>query len=138
MINYSSANAASHRWKARSFEERFRQVLSERDYPYALRLLGEYASASIADPRALMSSEPNVADSEYRIALAAITKWAAHKTSNPLPEWVQRVQPANSPIFLAEKIHVISPRMKQLVKRDTPVELADMNVWMRSRDLTAV
>lgn len=112
MTNYSSANTAFHHRKGRSFEERFRQVLSERDYSYALRLLGEYASASIADPRALMSSEPDVADFEHRIALAAITKWAARKTSNPLPEWVQRVQPANSPIFLAEKIHAISPRIK--------------------------
>jgi transcriptional regulator with XRE-family HTH domain len=120
------------------FQEAFENTLSERDYEFALRLLGEYATASLEAGRALMATAPRIRDKDYATALGAITRWLASKTHTPIPGWAQRIKRSDHPVFLAEKLHPVSDRMKQLTKSDTPPEIGDLNVWIRERDLATI
>ncbi len=45
---------------------------------------------------------------------------------------------SSQPVFLAEKLHPVSDRMKDLIRRETPTEIAAMNVWIRERDLATI
>ncbi|EMQ97831.1 hypothetical protein [Paeniglutamicibacter gangotriensis] len=40
-----------------------------------------------------------------------------------------------NPLFLAEKLHPVGDRMKELIRRETSPEMAKLNVWIRDRDL---
>lgn len=120
------------------FQDAFETVLSEKDYEFALRLLGEYAAASMEAGRALMSTPPRISDKDYTSALGATTRWLAHRTNTPVPSWAQRLKPSVDPVFLAEKLHPVGGRMKELIKINTPMEMAEMNVWIRERDLATM
>lgn len=120
------------------FQEAFETTLSEGDYEFSLRLLGEYATASLEAGRALMSTAPQIRDKDYMTALGAITRWLAHKTRTPAPGWAQRTKRSIHPVFLAEKLHPVRDRMKELIRRETPPEMAELNVWIRERDLATL
>ena len=123
---------------ADDFADDFARTLREGDYHFAMRLLGEYATASLSAGRPLMHLAPVTDDDAYRTALGAVTRWLAAKTGTPVPSWAQRAGESAAPIFLAEKLHPVSERMKQLIRRETPGEIAAMNVWIRERDLATV
>lgn len=113
----------------------FRRTLEEQDYEYSLRLVGEYAADSLEHGRPLLRQEPELDDPEYEVALAALTRWIAAKTQSEVPRWAQDIAPASEPVFLAEKIYPVGNRMKKLIQSETPIELSELNVWMRERSL---
>ncbi|WP_372700043.1 helix-turn-helix domain-containing protein [Arthrobacter sp. JSM 101049] len=121
----------------RDFGQDFESVLSCGDYDFALRLLGEYAheAASQGLP-VMMTRAPRIKDQEYRTTLAAITRWAAAKSGAKAPRWARESGPSPQPVFPAEKLHPVGAAMKNLIRRETPAELANMNVWIRERDLS--
>ncbi|ABK05582.1 transcriptional regulator, XRE family (plasmid) [Arthrobacter sp. FB24] len=120
------------------FADDFAQTIREGDYHFALRLVGEYAAASLSAGRPLMPLAPAISDADYRTALGAVTRWVAAKTGTPVPRWAKCAGESTDPIFLAEKLHPVSDRMKELIRRETPSEIAAMNVWIRERDLATV
>ncbi|MFC8039992.1 helix-turn-helix domain-containing protein [Paenarthrobacter sp. NPDC057355] len=120
------------------FAQDFARTLNDHDYHYAMRLLGEYASASLTAGRALMPAAPSLDDGAYRAALGAVTRWLSAKTGSPVPKWARNAKASSQPVFLAEKLHPVSDRMKELIRRETPPEIAAMNVWIRERDLETV
>lgn len=120
------------------FSADFARTIREGDYHFAIRLMGEYASASFSAGRSLMPLAPAIDDDAYRTALGAVTRWIAAKTGSPVPIWAKRAGESSQPIYLAEKIHPVSDRMKELIRRETPDEIAGMNVWIRERDLATV
>lgn len=120
------------------YQEAFETTLSEDDYDFALRLLGEYSTASLEAGRVLMATAPKIRDKEYITALGAITRWLSHKTQTPVPGWAHRIKPSANPVFLAEKIHPVGDRMKELIRRETSPEMAELNVWIRDRDLATL
>ncbi|XKH53546.1 helix-turn-helix domain-containing protein [Citricoccus nitrophenolicus] len=122
----------------REFAGDFARTIRDGDYHFAIRLLGEYASASLSAGRVLMPLAPALDDDAYRAAVGAVTRWVAAKTQTPVPEWAKRAQKSSEPVFLAEKLHPVSDRMKDLIRRETPSEIAAMNVWIRERDLATV
>ncbi|BCW60546.1 hypothetical protein StoSoilB20_38930 [Arthrobacter sp. StoSoilB20] len=122
----------------REFMGDFARTLAEGDYHYAIRLLGEYTNSSLAAGRALMPTAPSFDDDAYRAALGAVTRWVSAKTSSPVPKWAVNAKASSQPVFLAEKLHPVSDRMKDLIRRETPTEIAAMNVWIRERDLATI
>jgi y4mF family transcriptional regulator len=120
------------------FASQVEQTFRALDYSFALRLLGEYASASLIAGRAELTSAPNIGDDDYLTALAGISRWVARKTATDTPGWASRIQASGHPIFPAEKLHPVPDRMKDLIRRETPAELAGLNVWIRERDLARV
>ncbi|MDO5866389.1 MULTISPECIES: helix-turn-helix transcriptional regulator [Paenarthrobacter] len=124
--------------RAHEFAEDFTKTINEGDFHYAIRLLGEYAASSLSAGRALMPNAPSFADDAYCTALGAVTRWVAAKTGTPAPKWAKNAKAATQPVFLAEKLHPVSERMKELIRRETPYEIAAMNVWIRERDLATV
>ena len=120
------------------FAGQFEETLSARDYAFALRLLGEYAGNSLAAGRAQMRDAPEIDDQEYLIILAGISRWVSLKTQTSAPGWAVRAQVSSHPIFPAERLHPVSERMKDLIRRETPPTLAGLNVWIRERDLGRV
>ena len=121
-----------------AFADDFALTIRKGDYHFALRLVGEYAAASLSAGRPLMPVAPAINDDDYRTALGAVTRWVAVKTGTPVPRWAKRAGGSTDPIFLAEKLHPVSDRMKDLIRRETPSEIAAMNVWIRERDLATV
>lgn len=132
-LEITSNDISSH-----EFAGDFSRTLREGDYHYAIRLLGEYANSSLAAGRALMSTAPSFDDDAYRAALAAVTRWVSLKTGSPVPKWAKNAKASPQPVFLAEKLHPVSDRMKDLIRRETPAEISAMNVWIRERDLATV
>ena len=134
-IDLSAKGQQRHRI---DFGAQFADTLAARDYPFALRLLGEYASASITAGRPEMTRAPKIDDAEYLTALAGINRWISRKTGSATPSWAARAKPSRTPIFPAERLHPVGDRMKDLIRKDTPAELAELNVWIRERDLATV
>lgn len=134
-LGISPAAAEPRQARERDFADEFASTLNAGDFSFALRLLGDYASASIRAGHPLLTAAPRIGDTEYLTALSAITRWVAHRTGSPIAQWALRAKPSANPVFPAEKLHPVGDRMKDLIRRETPAELADMNVWIRERDL---
>lgn len=120
----------------RDFRPSLESTLARGDYSFALRLLGDYAQESLNQGHPALSREPQIDDIGYKTTIGAITRWIASKTQSPIPEWAAALEASVHPIFPAERIHPVGDLMKDLIRQDTPVELAALNVWMRERDLT--
>ncbi|WP_422390130.1 helix-turn-helix transcriptional regulator [Arthrobacter sp. N1] len=118
--------------------EKFAATLAARDYPFAIRLLGEYASSSIDAGHAEMEQAPAIDDPGYLTALAGISRWISKRTSTAPPSWALQATPSAEPFFPAEGVRPVGDSMKALIRRDTPAELAELNVWIRERDLTTI
>lgn len=129
---------AAHDTETREFAEDFARTIREGDFHFAIRLMGEYASASLSAGRALMPVAPTLDDDAYRAALGAVTRWVAAKTHTLTPGWALRSKASSEPVFLAEKLHPVSERMKELIRGETPSEIAALNVWIRERDLATL
>ncbi|WP_431712036.1 helix-turn-helix domain-containing protein [Glutamicibacter uratoxydans] len=113
----------------------FQQTLAMQDYEYALRLVSEYTTESLEKRGPLLREAPVLEDPQYFVALAALTRWIASKTQSHTPRWARRVLPSPEPVFLSEKIYPVGDRMKELIRAETPIELKELNVWMRERSL---
>lgn len=71
-----------------------------------------------------MATAPRIRDKDYMTALGAITRWLAHQTQTPVPGWAQRAKRSMHAVFLAEKLHPVGDRMKELTRREMPPEMA--------------
>lgn len=134
-IDLSAESQERHRI---DFGTQFAETLKARDYSFAIRLFGDYASTSIEAGKAEMTRAPKIDDADFLTALAGINRWISTRTGTPAPRWAARRPRSSKPIFPAEKLHPVSDKMKDLIQRDTPAELAELNVWIRERDLTTV
>lgn len=137
-LGFDEPNTSNSDAESQYFVHEFEQTINERDYEYALRLISEYASASLKSRRALLQTKPDIKDSEYLTALGAITRWISLKTETPEPQWSRTIIPASIPVFLSEKIYPVGDRMKELIRSETPSEMKGLNVWIRERDLATV
>lgn len=117
------------------FAKGFEKTLEVGDQEFALRLIGDYASASLRTRHALMFTAPRIKDQEYLTAIGAITIWVSRKTGIPAPAWTRSLQASATPVFLSEKLYPVGDRMKELIRTQTPPEMEALNVWIRERDL---
>lgn len=136
-LDFDAPGATSEDIQGENFAREFEKTLEAGDYEFALRLIGEYASASLRARRALMFTAPCVKDTEYLTALGAITRWVARKTGTPVPQWARSIRPSAAPVFLSEKLYPVGDRMKNLIRKETPPEMETLNVWIRERDLVS-
>ncbi|MBP2375570.1 hypothetical protein [Paeniglutamicibacter psychrophenolicus] len=119
----------------RDFQHEFERTINAGDHEFFLRLIGDYASVSLKAGRALMLTAPSITDPQYLTALGAITCWVSRKTGTPSPGWTRSIRPSAEPVFLSEKLYPVGDRMKDLIRTETPPEMAALNVWIRERDL---
>ena len=134
-LGFDAPGTTSKDTQGEGFAQEFEKTLEEGDHEFALRLIGEYASASIKAQRALIFTAPCIKDPEYLTALGAITRWLSRKTGTPSPGWTRSIRPSRDPVFLSEKLYPVGDRMKDLIRRETPPEMEALNVWIRERDL---
>lgn len=113
----------------------FQQTLQEKDYEYALRLVSEYSTQSLEQGRPLLDQSPELEDPKYQVALAAVTRWIAGQTQTSIPRWAADIARPTEPVFLSEKLYPVGERMKEVIRAETPVELQELNVWIRQRSL---
>lgn len=135
VLGFDAPGSASVGTPGEKFAKEFEETLAAEDYEFALRLIGEYASASLRTRRALMFTAPCIKDQEYLTALGAITQWVSNKTGIPAPSWTRNIRPSAVPVFLSEKLYPVGDLMKELIRKDTPLEMKNLNVWIRERDL---
>lgn len=115
--------------------EDFRETLEAKDFEFALRLVSEYSTESLAVGRPLLAHSPELDDSQYQVALAAVTKWISSQTNTPVPQWAADMARPSEPVFLSEKLYPVGEKMKELIRAETPPELQELNVWIRQRSL---
>jgi len=115
--------------------EDFRQTLEAKNFEFALRLISEYSTESLEAGRPLLAQSPELEDSQYQVALAAITKWIADQTNTPVPQWTSDIVRPTEPVFLSEKLYPVGAKMKELIRAETPPALQELNVWIRQRSL---
>ncbi|MCS3493567.1 y4mF family transcriptional regulator [Arthrobacter sp. JUb119] len=115
--------------------EDFRQTLEAKNFEFALRLISEYSTESLEAGRPLLAQSPELEDSQYQVALAAITKWIAGQTNTPVPQWTSDIVRPTEPVFLSEKLYPVGEKMKELIRAETPPALQELNVWIRQRSL---
>ncbi|WP_159613334.1 helix-turn-helix domain-containing protein [Glutamicibacter sp. JC586] len=115
--------------------EGFRETLEAKDFEFALRLISEYSTESLAEGRPLLAQSPELEDWQYQVALAAVTKWISSQTNTPVPRWAADIARPSEAVFLSEKLYPVREKMKKLIRAETPPELRELNVWMRQRSL---
>ena len=118
--------------------EGFRETLEAKDFEFALRLISEYATASLAEGRPLLAQSPELEDWQYQVALAAVTKWISSQTNTPVPQWAADMARPSEAVFLSEKVYPVGEKMKELIRAETPPEPRELNVWIRQRSLGTV
>ena len=119
----------------RDYAQTFTQLIGSRDYEFAIKMLAEYAAASLKAGMPLLQRSPRLKDPHWSAALAGITNYTAHRLSQPSPAWTRRIKPLNAAWMPAESYRSISEPMKQLTISETTPELAAMNVFIRERSL---
>lgn len=78
-------------------------------------MLAEYATASLKAGRPLLQRSPRL--------------------GQPSPSWTRRIKPLTEPWLPAESYRTVRESMRKLTVSETPVELADMNIYIRERSL---
>lgn len=112
-----------------------RHSLRAHDYEFALRLVSEYSTESLEAGYALLDQSPELEESEYQVALAAVTRWIADQTQTAIPQWATDIVRSMEPVFLSEKLYPVGEQMKEIIRAETPLALQELNVWMRERSL---
>lgn len=119
----------------RDYAATFTDLLAKKDFEFAIKMLADYASASLKAGRPLLQRSPRIRDPHWSAALAGITNYTAHRLGQPAPAWTRRIQPLKEAWMPAESYRSIREPMKQLTQSETPHELAAMNVFIRERSL---
>jgi hypothetical protein len=104
-------------------------------YEFAIKMLADYASASLKAGRPLLQRSPRLKEPHWSAALACITNYTARRLHQPVPPWTRRIKPLNAAWMPAESYRSIREPMKQLTISETPPELAAMNAFIRERSL---
>ncbi|WP_437773677.1 helix-turn-helix domain-containing protein [Arthrobacter sp. KNU40] len=119
----------------RDYAETFAQLIGSRDFEFAIKMLADYATASLNAGRPLLQRSPRLKDPHWSAALAGITNYTAHRLGQPAPSWTRRVKPLNEAWMPAESYRNVREPMKKLTMSETPAELAALNVFIRERSL---
>lgn len=119
----------------RDYAATFTLLIAARDFEFAIKMLADYASASISAGRPLLQRSPRLKDPHWSAALAGITNYTAHRLGQPTPPWTRRIKPLKEAWLPAQSYRTIREPMKKLTMSETPNELADMNVFIRERSL---
>jgi|GEM_PF-889063 transcriptional regulator with XRE-family HTH domain len=119
----------------RDYAQTFTQLIDSRDYEFAIKMLADYATASLKAGRPLLQRSPRLKEPHWSAALAGITNYTAHRLGQPSPSWTRRIKPLDTAWMPAESYRSVREPMKQLTMSQTPQELAAMNVFIRERSL---
>jgi len=119
----------------RDYAQTFTRLLAERDFEFAIKMLADYATASLQAGRPLLLRSPRLKDPHWSAALAGITNYIAHRLGQPSPSWTRRIKALDEAWLPAESYRSVREPMKQLTMSETPPELATMNVFIRERSL---
>lgn len=119
----------------RDYATTFTLLIAARDFESAIKMLADYAGASISAGRPLLQRGPRLKDPHWSAALAGITNYTARRLSQPAPPWTRRIKPLEEAWLPAQSYRTIREPMKKLTMSETPNELADMNVFIRERSL---
>ncbi|MFC8304847.1 helix-turn-helix transcriptional regulator [Specibacter sp. NPDC057265] len=127
-----------HDPERRDYAATFTDLIAKKDFEFAIKMLADYASASLKAGRPLLQRSPQLKDLRWSAALAGITNYTAHLLDQPAPDWTRHIQPLNEAWMPAESYRTVREPMKQLTQSETPHELAVMNVFIRERSLATV
>ncbi|UKA64422.1 type II toxin-antitoxin system Y4mF family antitoxin [Arthrobacter sp. FW306-04-A] len=119
----------------RDYAETFTQLIGARDFEFAIKMLADYATASLKAGRPLLQRSPRLKDPHWSAALAGITNYTAHRLGQPRPSWTKRVKALNEAWMPAESYRTVREPMKKLTMSETPAELAALNVFIREHSL---
>ncbi|WP_208786598.1 helix-turn-helix domain-containing protein [[Micrococcus luteus] ATCC 49442] len=119
----------------RDYAATFTRLIAERDFEFAIKMLADYATASLAAGTPLLQRSPRLKDPHWTAALAGITNYTAHRLGQPAPLWTGRIKPLEEAWMPAQSYRTIQEPMKKLTMSETPNELADLNVFIRERSL---
>ena len=131
----SIPRGSDHDPARRDYATTFRRLISERDFEFAIKMLADYATASLTAGRPLLQRSPRLRDPHWTAALAGITNYTAHRLGQPAPPWTRRIKPLNEVWMPAQSYRTIREPMKKLTMSQTPHELAALNVFIRERSL---
>jgi transcriptional regulator with XRE-family HTH domain len=119
----------------RDYAATFTRLIAERDFEFAIKMLADYATASLKAGRPLLQRSPRLKDPHWTAALAGITTYTAHRLGQPAPTWTRRIKPLDAAWMPAQSYRSIRTPMKELTRAETPPELAALNVFIRERSL---
>ncbi|MHA7288725.1 helix-turn-helix domain-containing protein [Arthrobacter sp. MDT3-24] len=119
----------------RDYAATFTRLIAERDFEFAIKMLADYATASLTAGRPLLQRSPRLKDPHWLAALAGITNYTAHRLGQAAPPWTRRIKPLDKAWIAAESYRTIREPMKKLTIAETPTELAALNVFIRERSL---
>ncbi|MCP8999462.1 helix-turn-helix domain-containing protein [Pseudarthrobacter sp. RMG13] len=119
----------------RDYATTFTRLIAERDFEFAIKMLADYATASLTAGTPLLQRSPRLKDPHWSAALAGITNYTARRLGQAAPTWTRRIKPLDAAWMPAESYRTIGEPMKQLTRAETPPELAALNVFMRERSL---
>ncbi|MDJ0314008.1 hypothetical protein [Arthrobacter sp. H35-D1] len=124
-----------HDPQRRDYAATFTQLLAKNDFEFAIKMLADYASASLKAGHPLLQHSPQLKDPRWSAALAGITNYVANRLDQPAPAWTKHIEPLDEAWLPAESYRSIREPMKQLTRSQTPRELAALNVFIRERSL---
>jgi y4mF family transcriptional regulator len=119
----------------RDYADTFTQLLGSRDFEFAIKMLADYATASLKAGRPLLQRSLRLKDPHRSAALAGITNYTADRLGQPAPPWTRRIKPLDKAWMPAESYRTIRAPMKELTRAETPQELGALNVFIRERSL---
>lgn len=119
----------------RDYAATFTRLIAERDFEFAIKMLADYATASLTAGTPLLQRSPRLKDPRWSAALAGITNYTAHRLGQAAPPWTRRIKPLDEAWMPAQSYRTIREPMKKLTMSETPQELADLNVFIRERSL---
>lgn len=134
----SLPHGREHDPERRDYAATFAGLLARKDFEFAIKMLADYTSASLKAGRPLLQRSPKLQDPQWSAALAGITNYTAHRLNQTTPSWTRRISPLQKAWMPAESYRNIREPMKQLIRSETPHELAAMNVFIRERSLATV
>jgi len=86
----------------RDYAGTFTQLIGSRDFEFAIKMLAEYATASLKAGRPLLQRSPRLNEPYWSAALAGITNYTARRLGQPNPSWTRRIKPLTDPWLPAE------------------------------------
>ena len=131
-------HGSDHDPARRDYAATFTDLLAKNDFEFAVKMLADYASASIKVGQPLLQRSPQLKNPKWSAALAGITSYTAHRLGQPVPTWTTRIRRLEQAWMPAESYRSIGEPMKELTRSQTPPELAAMNVLIRERSLATV
>lgn len=80
----------------RDYATTFTRLIAERDFEFAIKMLADYATASLTAGTPLLQRSPRLKDPHWSAALAGITNYTAHRLGQPAPSWTRRIKPLDA------------------------------------------